>query len=342
MPFFQIKNKYILISILLALLVLILTYYSKYLFNSIPIHEFEIYNIGNLFNLSVTVLLVLGLFLHLFSKGEISIWNYRLVVLMMGISFVAVAILLVLNLVGFSYPQKYIFYYPFKKLFVGILFMLSGILQIFTVSFLWSSLFSNSRIVFIKALLITGFSVAVLVCFSFYYTTSFLSVEVEEISSLKNAEIGVVLGAAVWHKNQPSPLFKGRIEKVKELYQKRLLKKVQLTGGNAPGEVSEAMAALIYLENSGINSADIFIEEKTSTTSEQILYIKNNLSLKYGDKPIIIISDHFHIKRVMEMCKFYGVKALGVASDYSLNWEKLVYYRVRDSIGLLLFWFFAI
>ena len=126
------------------------------------------------------------------------------------------------------------------------------------------------------------------------------------------------------------------------MYESGKIKKIHVTGSNAPGEISEAEAARNYLIELGISKKDILFESVTSTTSEQIKFIKNELVKKQGMNKILIISDQFHLKRVLEMCRFFNVKAEGIESGYKLNWKKLLYYRLRDSIGLLLFWLFAI
>ncbi len=154
--------------------------------------------------------------------------------------------------------------------------------------------------------------------------------------------IGVVLGAAVWSHDQPSPIFKGRIEKANKLFRNKQIYKIQLCGGNAPGEVSEAKAAFNYAQYLGINKLSLQIEEKTSTTAEQVKFIRDNLSPNLKINRVFIISDQFHLARVMEMSKFFGVKAVGVQSDYHLNWEKLLYYRLRETIALINFWIFAL
>ncbi|MBI9070339.1 MAG: YdcF family protein [Melioribacteraceae bacterium] len=156
------------------------------------------------------------------------------------------------------------------------------------------------------------------------------------------SEIAVVLGAAVYRDNKPSPILKGRIEKAKELIQNNEIGKVQLTGGKAPGEITEGMCAYNYLIEKGIDEDKLLLEEDTKTTSEQIRFIKNNLVNKKGFDKIIVISDSFHLVRILEMSKFFNINVMCVASDYKLNWEKHFYYKIRDSIGLLLFWFFAI
>ncbi len=162
------------------------------------------------------------------------------------------------------------------------------------------------------------------------------------LKKIENRDIAVVLGAAVWNKNEPSPIFKGRIDRALELHTLYNVDKIQLTGGSAPGEITESEAALRYLDQNGVSLQNIFYEVETTTTSEQIRFIKDELVDKKKYKRILIITDHFHLRRVMEICNFFHVDAYGISSEYKLNWEKLIYYRMRDSVGLILFWFFAI
>lgn len=336
------KVKTILTAVFFVSLNLLATYYIKYSLNSISLAEFNIHYFGNLLNFLVSASIILALLIHFiqsdkYTKGFSRLVNFLLVIMVAGL-----AIVIFIDYSGLSLPDNYIFQYPFKKVFIGAILISNGLFQIFILVLLWNLLISKNQLLFIRSMFISALLVILLLVFSFVYTTSY-KVDYELVlDKSKVSKYGVVLGAAVWKKDQPSTLFKGRIEKAAELYEKNILDKIQLTGGNAPGEISEAKAAYLYLEEKKIPLRDILIEENTSTTSEQVLYVKRQFPKIYSKKAIILISDHFHIKRVLEMCDFFNVKAVGVTSEYSLNWEKLLYYRIRDSVGLLLFWFFAI
>src|SRR5437660_1724484 len=54
---------------------------------------------------------------------------------------------------------------------------------------------------------------------------------------------GVVLGAAVWGGNRPSPVLRERINKGYELLSSGTIKYIILTGGGSPGEMTEAEVA---------------------------------------------------------------------------------------------------
>jgi vancomycin permeability regulator SanA len=57
---------------------------------------------------------------------------------------------------------------------------------------------------------------------------------------------------------------------------------------------------------------------------------------------VVIISDDFHLPRTIEMCRFFNINTDGLASDYNLSLEKLLYYRIRESFALVLFWLFGV
>jgi len=180
----------------------------------------------------------------------------------------------------------------------------------------------------------------VLVLFSFFY--SVLKKHGEDSFKKGEYTTGVVLGAAVWQGNKPSTLFEGRIKKAYELYNAGIINRIQLTGSNAPGEKSEAKTARDYLKKLGIENKDLLIEEKSSNTAEQIAYLKENLKKDTSLGKVIIISDEFHLVRALEICRFFDINAESSASEYNITSDKLLYYRLRESAALLLFWLFAV
>lgn len=217
--------------------------------------------------------------------------------------------------------------------------MTSFFIKIYIITLLVNLFFNSGIVVYLKSLLTTLFVFIISVALVYFFTTKNGYDNIEILQS--NKTIAVVLGAAVWN-DAPSTLFKGRIEKANELLQEHKISKIQLTGSNAPGEISEAKAAFNYGLKLGIRRHLMNVEENTTTTSEQIKFIKKHIvnSRKYNN--ILIVSDQFHLTRVLEICKFFDVKAEGVASDYNLTSQKLLYYRLRESIALLIFWLFAI
>ncbi|MEO8512081.1 MAG: YdcF family protein [Ignavibacteria bacterium] len=158
----------------------------------------------------------------------------------------------------------------------------------------------------------------------------------------KTVDAGTVLGAAVWGGNRPSPVLRERINKGYELYASGIIKNIILTGGGAPGEMTEADVSKNELLKKGVPERNIFIENKSNSTLEQILYLNNNLYKKNNWKEIVIISDNFHLLRTKQICKFFGINAYTVASDTPLSSESSLNFCIKESFAVILFWLFGI
>ncbi len=330
-------------SLLLSIPFFVVNYFvilfSKYWNNNLSLNQIDLFYFGNIALLIPTILLVAGLLiLNFFYKEKSKLIKYSIFVL----SFLAFIISIIIASIHFfriEIIHEYIFSYPAHKIILGSLFISNFLFLLYANSIIWLRIFKENEIALLEGFFITILIVIFLVLFSLIYTTSYYD------GKLKNEkyEIGFVLGAAVWSNNQPSPIFKRRIDKAYELYSEGIIKKIHFTGNKAPGELTEAEAAFEYLlNNHSVPKENLIIETSTTTTSEQLKYLRDFISKNNEKTSVLIITDQFHLMRVLEMAKFYGVYAEGISSGYQLSVEKLLYYRLRDSIGLLIFWFFAI
>lgn len=324
---------------LLPLFNLFLLFGIKYRNQNLPVTDFKIAYPGNVLNLFfVAILLIEFIILTWRYKGKFSgINSFSLKLLVMQSLFLLVAALFVV--LEIHLPGGYLFSFPVAKIFLWILFFSSQFIQFILISYCWLLIFKSNSLLYLRTILNSIFIAIFLYGFVFLYTLGTFPVEEKNEPT---GEVGVVLGAAVWSNNVPSTILMERIDKARELYQKKKIKKIQLTGGNAPGELSEAEVAFNYLIKFPVNPNDIWMEKKTASTTEQIRFIKNELIGAKKIKNVVIISDRFHLKRINEISKFYNIKVKLCGSNVTLNSKSLVYYKLREGIALINFWFFAI
>lgn len=332
------KAKYIYIIIFL-LFDLIFIYVSKYSFKNIPLQEFNLKVIGNILNLLFFIFPALGLII-LYFKPEKADRKFIAIVILTILLNLPFAVYVISMYVQFPFLKNYFLGYPLEKTFSTLLFTAHQFLLFVLSVYIWLLIFGSKAFIFLKSVLISILISAGLVLFSFIYTS--IKGNTFEYDSSKKSDVAVVLGAAVWSKDKASPIFAARINKANNLYNSGMVNKVQVTGGNAPGEISEAQVAYNYLVRYGVNPEDIMIETSTASTSEQIAFIRRDLVEIKMMKKIVIVSDKFHLRRVEEICKFYNVKAEGISSDLKFNWYKTAFYNFRDSVALLFFWLFAL
>ncbi len=198
--------------------------------------------------------------------------------------------------------------------------------------------FSGFRRVVFNTIIVFG--MAILVAFFFSFTYPF-SNEMQELRQY-DADAAVILGAAVWHGSElgerPSPTLAERITSGAELIKKEAVPKLVVTGSNAPNERSEAEVAKRELVAMGIDPSVIVTESSSRSTIEQVIYIRNELMNRQQWKRFVIVSDQYHLARVLEMCKFNGIDAIGMASGIKQEFYDLLYYRLRESIALIAYW----
>jgi vancomycin permeability regulator SanA len=162
-----------------------------------------------------------------------------------------------------------------------------------------------------------------------------------EIDATRDYDAGVILGAAVWSGDRPSPVFRERINTGFDLLNSGTVEFLVLTGSNAPGELTEAEVARRELLRRGADPTRIVIETRTHSTVQQVMFIRDQL-LKQGWRSFVIISDQFHLTRALQICDFNGIDAHGVSSESPLGPQNLALYHIRESVALVLYWMYGV
>jgi len=148
----------------------------------------------------------------------------------------------------------------------------------------------------------------------------------------------VVLGTAVGKEGNPLKILKSRLDRAYQLWQNGISPKILLTGSNAPGEISEAKAGYEYLTKLRVPNEVLEFEEQTTSTFEQIQFLKKY----FANKKLCIVSNEFHLKRVIEMAHFYNLNISVSASKSDFSFEKEIYLYLRESAAIGLFILFGI
>ncbi len=117
----------------------------------------------------------------------------------------------------------------------------------------------------------------------------------------------VVLGAAAWE-DQPSPVFRERINHAVQLYKDGYAPIIVFTGGKGEGEkMAESEVAKQYALKCGVGPEAILIETQSKTT-EQNLYYAGKLAADRHLTTLIIVSDPLHMKRAMLIAQDMGLQ----------------------------------
>ncbi len=342
MPVTKHRHKYLLaLAICIVFFIdLLFLYYEKYNNQGLSLSSFNLFYTGNILNLITTLAAVLGTIIYTaVSKSKFN------PIFLIGFSFIITLILIIASLsdkINYPFPNLYVLDHPIRKIFIGALFTLFQFFQLLYIIIIWLNILGGGDLLILRGIVNTA---AVLF---FFLVITFIYINLKKVNDIKRntntakLNVAVVLGAAVWSNNKPSPSLAARVNKAEELYKEGIVNRIQLTGSNAPGELSESQVAYNYIKSSGINLSDVWMEKTTVSTAEQMQFIKEHLVNRKNIGKIIIVSDSYHLTRVGEICKFYNIKAGFAPSGLKLSFDKNIYYKLIESAALLVFWFFAI
>lgn len=128
----------------------------------------------------------------------------------------------------------------------------------------------------------------------------------DDASRVESADAIVVLGAAQYQ-GVPSPVFAGRLEGAKVLYDQHRAPAVLVIGGGQPGdETTEAASGRQYLIDHGVPDAAVTAIPIGNDTLESLrataAYMKTN-----GMHSAFLVSDPWHNLRIKKMASDLGI-----------------------------------
>ena len=313
----------------------------KYSIYDIPISEISFTYLGNIFNFLLSFLIILGAVLLYVIGSGYDDSAFRTILFISITAFISYGVGYIISTADFAPLNSYLLGVPSRKFYLAVIFIINLFIHYYLLAYLWGKVIGRQSGGSSRAFSGAILSLVLTFAFSYFFITS-KDYRNKTLQSEQIYDVAVVLGAAVWSNNEPSTIFEGRIKKAHNLSVAGKVRTIQFTGGNAPGEVSEAKAADVYFKSLGGSGSNTVIEQTTSTTAQQVEFTRTKYFMDNKPKRVVIISDDFHLPRAIEMCNFFNIDVMGLASDYNLKIEKLLYYRTRESIALVLFWLFGI
>ncbi|MFD0915304.1 YdcF family protein [Pseudahrensia aquimaris] len=147
----------------------------------------------------------------------------------------------------------------------------------------------------------------------------------------------VVLGAAVWADEQPSPTLRLRTEHAIHLYQEGTANLMVLCGGlgkNPPSE-AEVMAQLCREANVPENA--LILEDRSTTTLENAKFSAILLA-PHKAKRLMIVSDKYHLRRARMVFQSLGFSVETSAPVSRLPLLKRMAASIREAIAMPYYW----
>ena len=172
----------------------------------------------------------------------------------------------------------------------------------------------------------------------------FATIEVTVVNAAhtdKNPEAPylIVLGAGV-NGSEPSLSMLYRLDSAKEYLNDYTETKVIVSGGQGVGEnISEAECMRLWLTDNGVSEDRIIMEDKSTSTYENLRNSLEIIKEKGGDPTakIAVLSQEYHLYRAKFYARELGADAVGVAAS-TVNKVMMVSYTMREAFAVAYMW----
>jgi len=146
----------------------------------------------------------------------------------------------------------------------------------------------------------------------FMFYTLFLQL----IPHKRDFDYVIIHGAGLIGGRKVSKLLADRIDKAIMVYTKDPTPPFLIPSGGKgyDEEVSEAEAMSEYLREKGIPEEKILLEDKSTTTFENLENSKEIIDSLPGRKYVALVTSNYHVYRALRYCRKIGLKCVGIGS----------------------------
>jgi SanA protein len=150
------------------------------------------------------------------------------------------------------------------------------------------------------------------------------------IYSVENVPVrraAIVFGAGLSRDGSPTPVLRDRVETAAELYFAGKVEKLLMSGDNRFIEYNEPEAMRQYALSLGVPDEAIVLDYAGRRTYDTCYRAR----AIFGLDQALVVTQYFHLPRVLVTCRGLGIDAVGVAADrreYRLG--SLLYWNLRE------------
>ena len=175
----------------------------------------------------------------------------------------------------------------------------------------------------------------------FYFSTLVLSFVVYSLfiqimPHRMNFNYIIIHGCGLAGGERMTKLLSNRVDRAIRIYRKCRVKPIIIpSGGQGEDEkLSEAQAMKSYLLGNGIPPEHIVMEDRSTTTRENLIFSKQIIDSLPGKKKIALVSSNYHIYRCLCLARELGMKCTGIGADVA--WYYWPSALIREFIAVFL------
>ena len=189
-----------------------------------------------------------------------------------------------------------------------------------TIYFITSKLLLNTEKQFIKYALDICINATLSYLYTLIIATLYCNIRAATHIPTYDKDFIIILGSKINKDGTLTPLLKGRTDKAiefgKKQYETTKKKIIYIpSGGKGNDEIiSEAAAIKKYLIEKGIKEKQIIIEDKSTTTNENMHFSKNKIDEINKDAKISFSTTNYHVFRSGVIANNQGIECEGIGS----------------------------
>ena len=175
------------------------------------------------------------------------------------------------------------------------------------------------------AVALTGLMCAVIVCAGREY-------------EVRKSDCIIVLGARVWADGTLSTTFRARADAAAEAFASGVSENIIVCGGQGSNEpTSEAQAARDYLIQKGVPQGNIYLEDQSTSTKENLLNAQIIMRAQNWTTAAIV-TNGYHLTRAMWIAGDLQMDVCGIAAGYPVLWTTKIANYARESLSWVFYW----
>ena len=132
-----------------------------------------------------------------------------------------------------------------------------------------------------------------------------------EVEHVPKKDVALVFGAHVYSDGRLSDALRDRVSSAVDLYNAGAVQKMVMTGDNGRKEYDEVTAMKAYASELGVPEEDIVLDYAGFRTYDSCYRARD----VFGLHDIIVVSQEFHLPRVLYICNRLGVESIGYRAD---------------------------
>lgn len=122
------------------------------------------------------------------------------------------------------------------------------------------------------------------------------------------APVALVLGAGLTTAGTPTPFLAARLDIAADLYARRKVRVVLVSGDNRTHDYDEPTAMRDYLVGQGVPARKVVLDYAGRDTHDSC----QRASRIFGVRQVTVVTQGFHLRRAIALCRAAGIEARGV------------------------------